>query len=165
MTVFGLKVYFSYFICKLLLYRHRQGRGVSFGSNCLLSYSTNINPSTAWWAQLKEKSHRYTSSSIHIPDLDPLLPYKYFCCCCLLQMWLGSRATEIRHAYRILDVLLYTIYTQDWYIPACSLPVISWCPVGGTHALRQWLHGCFSVHTQEEKATDVLPKLPKPFSF
>lgn len=78
-----------------------------------------------------------------------------FCCCCLLQMWLGNRATEIRHACRILDVLLYTIYTQNWYISTFSLPVISWCPVNGNHALGQWLHGCFSVHIQEEKATDV----------
>lgn len=123
------------------------------------------------------KSHRYTGSSIHITDLEPLLPYKYFCCCFLLQMWLGNRATEIRHACRILDVLLYTIYTQNWYIPTRSLPVIHFLMSCGWNScfgsVAPWLFFCTytrregnrSIGARSPPDPSLNPELPKPSSF
>ncbi|XP_076994275.1 vomeronasal type-1 receptor 4-like [Tamandua tetradactyla] len=66
MAAFGLKDFFNDFACKLVFYLHRVGRGVSFGSTCLLNLIQLIiiSPKNSRWAELKTKSPKSISSSI-----------------------------------------------------------------------------------------------------
>lgn len=57
----------SDFECKLLLFLHRVGRGVSISSTCILSIyqAITISPRT-WWAELKVKAPKYIVPSIFL---------------------------------------------------------------------------------------------------
>ncbi|XP_075393902.1 vomeronasal type-1 receptor 4-like [Tenrec ecaudatus] len=61
MAAFGWKDFLNDFGCKILFYAHRVGRGVSFGSTCLLSMfqAITISPSNTRWADIKEKAPQY----------------------------------------------------------------------------------------------------------
>ncbi|XP_013364298.1 PREDICTED: vomeronasal type-1 receptor 4-like [Chinchilla lanigera] len=68
MAAFGLKHSFNDFSCKILLYIHRLGRGVSTAMTCLLSVfqTIMISPMNSCWKDLKVKAPRYTESSISL---------------------------------------------------------------------------------------------------
>nr|XP_036881797.1 vomeronasal type-1 receptor 4-like [Manis javanica] len=64
----GLRHSLSDLGCKLLLYVHRVGRGVSISTTCLLSVlqAVIISPWTSRWAQLKWNALKYVSTSIFL---------------------------------------------------------------------------------------------------
>ena len=68
MTSFGLKHVFNEFVCKLLLYVQRVGRGMSIGSTCLLSVfqTITISPMNSCWKDLKAKAPEYIGFSISL---------------------------------------------------------------------------------------------------
>ncbi|KAM6154449.1 vomeronasal type-1 receptor 4-like [Erethizon dorsatum] len=68
MTAFGLKHSFNDFGCKVLLYIHRLGRGVSTAMTCLLTVfqTIMISPMNSCWKDLKVKAPRYIESSISL---------------------------------------------------------------------------------------------------
>ncbi|XP_005414897.1 PREDICTED: vomeronasal type-1 receptor 4-like [Chinchilla lanigera] len=63
MAAFGLKDFLSDLGCKLVLYVHRVGRGVSIGSTCLLSVFQviTISPRNSRWTDLKLTAPEYVS--------------------------------------------------------------------------------------------------------
>uniref|UniRef100_A0A2K6KW52 Vomeronasal type-1 receptor n=1 Tax=Rhinopithecus bieti TaxID=61621 RepID=A0A2K6KW52_RHIBE len=64
-AAFGLKHFDHYFGCKVLLYVHRVGRGVSIGSTCLLSVFQviTINTRSSRGAEMKVKTSTYIGLS------------------------------------------------------------------------------------------------------
>uniref|UniRef100_A0A8C9B335 Vomeronasal type-1 receptor n=1 Tax=Prolemur simus TaxID=1328070 RepID=A0A8C9B335_PROSS len=66
MAAFGIKHSLNDFGCKLLLYVHRVGRGMSIGSTCLLSVfqTITINPMISRWRALKVKASKYIGYTI-----------------------------------------------------------------------------------------------------
>uniref|UniRef100_A0A8C9ACQ4 Vomeronasal type-1 receptor n=1 Tax=Prolemur simus TaxID=1328070 RepID=A0A8C9ACQ4_PROSS len=68
MAALGWKESLSTFACKLLLYLHRVGRGVSIGSTSLLSVfqAITISPRSSRLAELKVKAPKYIGSSIYL---------------------------------------------------------------------------------------------------
>ncbi|EPY80888.1 vomeronasal type-1 receptor 4 [Camelus ferus] len=68
MAAFGWKQFPSDAECKLFMYLHRVGRGVSIASICLLSVFQVIvvNPTKSRWAELKVKAPRYIGPSISL---------------------------------------------------------------------------------------------------
>ncbi|XP_003406479.1 vomeronasal type-1 receptor 4-like [Loxodonta africana] len=66
MTGFGWKDFLNDVGCKLVFYVHRVGRGVSFGSTCLLSIfqAITISPRNSRWAELQVKAPKYMVFSI-----------------------------------------------------------------------------------------------------
>ncbi|XP_076784010.1 vomeronasal type-1 receptor 4-like [Arvicanthis niloticus] len=75
MAAFGFQSFFNDFECKLLSYLHRVGRGVSFGSACLLSVFQviTISPEDAIWTIFKKKAHKYISCSLYLTWILSLL--------------------------------------------------------------------------------------------
>ncbi|EDL38028.1 vomeronasal 1 receptor 234 [Mus musculus] len=75
MAAFGFQCFFNDFECKLLSYLHRVGRGVSFGSACLLSVFQviTISPEDAIWTILKKKAPKCISSSLYLTWILSLL--------------------------------------------------------------------------------------------
>ncbi|MBZ3876677.1 Vomeronasal type-1 receptor 4 [Sciurus carolinensis] len=67
-AAFGVNGFLSEIGCKLLFYLHRVGRGVSFGSTCLLSiYQViKISPEDSSFSELKLKAPKYIGSSIYL---------------------------------------------------------------------------------------------------
>nr|APX52069.1 vomeronasal 1 receptor VN1R-Mmur040 [Microcebus murinus]APX52070.1 vomeronasal 1 receptor VN1R-Mmur040 [Microcebus murinus]APX52072.1 vomeronasal 1 receptor VN1R-Mmur040 [Microcebus murinus]APX52073.1 vomeronasal 1 receptor VN1R-Mmur040 [Microcebus murinus]APX52074.1 vomeronasal 1 receptor VN1R-Mmur040 [Microcebus murinus] len=59
-TSFGLKHFWDDFLCKLVFYAHRVGRGVCMGTTCLLSVfqAITISPTGSRWAELKPQAPR-----------------------------------------------------------------------------------------------------------
>ncbi|XP_045296465.1 vomeronasal type-1 receptor 4-like [Leopardus geoffroyi] len=68
MAAFGWKHFLSDIGCKLLLFLHRVGRGMSIGSICILSVyqAITISPGNSRWAELKVKAPRYIFPSIFL---------------------------------------------------------------------------------------------------
>ncbi|XP_058145899.1 vomeronasal type-1 receptor 4-like [Dasypus novemcinctus] len=68
MAAFGLKYLFNDFICKVVFYLHRLGRGVSIGATCLLSIfqAIMVSPRNARWAELKLKASKYIGFSLFL---------------------------------------------------------------------------------------------------
>ncbi|XP_058564447.1 vomeronasal type-1 receptor 4-like [Neofelis nebulosa] len=68
MAAFGRKHFLSDIGCKLLLFLHRVGRGVSIGSICTLSVyqAITIRPGNSRWAELKVKAPKYIVPSIFL---------------------------------------------------------------------------------------------------
>ncbi|XP_042826195.1 vomeronasal type-1 receptor 4-like [Panthera tigris] len=68
MAAFGRKHFLSDIGCKLLLFLHRVGRGVSIGSICILSVyqAITISPGNCRWAELKVKAPKYIFPSIFL---------------------------------------------------------------------------------------------------
>nr|AIX03320.1 vomeronasal receptor type I [Felis chaus] len=68
MAAFGRKHFLSDIGCKLLLFLHRVGRGVSIGSICILSVyqAITISPGNSRWAELKVKAPKYIFPSIFL---------------------------------------------------------------------------------------------------
>ncbi|XP_042776636.1 vomeronasal type-1 receptor 4-like [Panthera leo] len=68
MAAFGRKHFLSDTGCKLLLFLHRVGRGVSIGSICILSVyqAITISPGNSRWAELKVKAPKYIFPSIFL---------------------------------------------------------------------------------------------------
>nr|AIX03319.1 vomeronasal receptor type I [Pardofelis marmorata] len=68
MAAFGRKHFLSDIGCKLLLFLHRVGRGVSIGSICILSIyqAITISPGNSRWAELKVKAPKYIFPSIFL---------------------------------------------------------------------------------------------------
>ncbi|XP_021563014.1 vomeronasal type-1 receptor 4-like [Carlito syrichta] len=68
MAALGLKDFLGDVGCKLLFYLHRVGRGVSFGSTCLLSIfqAITISPRNSRLAELKVKAPKYIGFSIYL---------------------------------------------------------------------------------------------------
>ncbi|XP_016048520.2 vomeronasal type-1 receptor 4-like [Erinaceus europaeus] len=68
MAAFGCRHFFRDIECKLVLYLHRVGRGVSLCTTCLLSVSQaiTISPWTSRWAEVKDKAPRYMSICISL---------------------------------------------------------------------------------------------------
>nr|XP_023398911.1 vomeronasal type-1 receptor 4-like [Loxodonta africana] len=66
MEGFGWKDFLNDVGCKLVFYVHRVGRGVSFGSTCLLSIfqAITISPRNSRWAELQVKAPKYMGFSI-----------------------------------------------------------------------------------------------------
>ncbi|XP_076986556.1 vomeronasal type-1 receptor 4-like [Tamandua tetradactyla] len=66
MEALGWKQFPRDYVCKLLYYLHRVGRGVSIGSTCLLSIfqAITIRPRNSRWAELKVKAPKYINLSI-----------------------------------------------------------------------------------------------------
>ncbi|KAM6154465.1 vomeronasal type-1 receptor 2-like [Erethizon dorsatum] len=64
MAAYGLEDFLSDFGCKFVFYASRVGRGVAFGSTCLLSVfqAVTISPSNSRWAELKVKFPKYIST-------------------------------------------------------------------------------------------------------
>ncbi|XP_005413573.1 PREDICTED: vomeronasal type-1 receptor 2-like [Chinchilla lanigera] len=64
MAAYGLEDFLSDFGCKFVFYVSRVGRGVAFGSTCLLSVfqAITISPSSSRWAELKVKFPKYIST-------------------------------------------------------------------------------------------------------
>ncbi|XP_023560675.1 vomeronasal type-1 receptor 4-like [Octodon degus] len=71
MAAYGSEDFLSDFGCKLVFYLNRVGRGVAFGSTCLLSVfqAITISPSNSRWAELKVKLPKY--KHLHCPLLGP----------------------------------------------------------------------------------------------
>ncbi|XP_058146176.1 vomeronasal type-1 receptor 4-like [Dasypus novemcinctus] len=67
-AAFDLKDVFNDFVCKVVLYLHRVGRGVSIGTTCLLSIfqAIMISPRNARWTELKFKAPKYTGFSLFL---------------------------------------------------------------------------------------------------
>ncbi|XP_005412791.1 PREDICTED: vomeronasal type-1 receptor 4-like [Chinchilla lanigera] len=65
-VAFGLKHSFNDFVCKLILYVERVGRGMSIGTICLLSIfqTIMISPTNSCWKNLKIKAPKYLGLSI-----------------------------------------------------------------------------------------------------
>ncbi|XP_075808964.1 vomeronasal type-1 receptor 4-like [Microtus pennsylvanicus] len=57
MAAFGMKLFFSDFMCKLFLYIQRLGRSMSMGTTCLLSVyqAITISPHNSFWKNIKFK--------------------------------------------------------------------------------------------------------------
>nr|XP_020138345.1 vomeronasal type-1 receptor 3-like [Microcebus murinus]XP_020138346.1 vomeronasal type-1 receptor 3-like [Microcebus murinus]XP_020138347.1 vomeronasal type-1 receptor 3-like [Microcebus murinus]XP_020138348.1 vomeronasal type-1 receptor 3-like [Microcebus murinus]XP_020138349.1 vomeronasal type-1 receptor 3-like [Microcebus murinus]XP_020138350.1 vomeronasal type-1 receptor 3-like [Microcebus murinus]XP_020138351.1 vomeronasal type-1 receptor 3-like [Microcebus murinus]XP_020138352.1 vom len=57
-TTLGLKHFWNDFLCKLVFYAHRVGRGVCMGTTCLLSVfqAITISPTGSRWAELKPQA-------------------------------------------------------------------------------------------------------------
>ncbi|XP_075853228.1 vomeronasal type-1 receptor 3-like [Microcebus murinus] len=57
-AAFGMKHFLNDFLCKLVFYAHRVGRGVCMGTTCLLSVfqAITISPTGSRWAQLKPQA-------------------------------------------------------------------------------------------------------------
>nr|XP_012618411.1 vomeronasal type-1 receptor 3-like [Microcebus murinus] len=57
-TALGLEHIWNDFVCKLVFYVHRVGRGVCMGTTCLLSVfqAITISPTGSRWAQLKQQA-------------------------------------------------------------------------------------------------------------
>ncbi|XP_028633990.1 vomeronasal type-1 receptor 4-like [Grammomys surdaster] len=74
-AAFGFQCFFNDFECKLLSYLHRVGRGVSFGSACLLSVFQviTISPEDAIWTIFKKKAHKYINYSLYLTWILSLL--------------------------------------------------------------------------------------------
>ncbi|KAF0872474.1 VN1R4 protein, partial [Crocuta crocuta] len=68
MAAFGRKHFLSDLGCKLLLFLHRVGRGVSISSICILSVyqAITISPGNSRWAELKVKAPEYIFPSIFL---------------------------------------------------------------------------------------------------
>nr|XP_023398909.1 vomeronasal type-1 receptor 4-like [Loxodonta africana] len=68
MEGFGWKNFLNDVGCKFVLYGHRVGRGVSFGSTCLLSIfqAIIISPRNSGWAELQVKAPKYMGFSIFL---------------------------------------------------------------------------------------------------
>ncbi|XP_003406455.1 vomeronasal type-1 receptor 4-like [Loxodonta africana] len=68
MAGFGWKNFLNDVGCKFVLYVHRVGRGVSFGSTCLLSIfqAITISPRNSRWAELQVKAPKYMGFSIFL---------------------------------------------------------------------------------------------------
>ncbi|XP_004447172.2 vomeronasal type-1 receptor 4-like [Dasypus novemcinctus] len=68
MAAFDLKDVFNDFVCKVVFYLHRVGRGVSIGTTCLLSIfqAIMISPRNVRWAELKFKAPKYTVFSLFL---------------------------------------------------------------------------------------------------
>nr|XP_003406456.1 vomeronasal type-1 receptor 4-like [Loxodonta africana] len=68
MEGFGWKNFLNDVGCKFVLYVHRVGRGVSFGSTCLLSIfqAIIISPRNSGWAELQVKAPKYMGFSIFL---------------------------------------------------------------------------------------------------
>ena len=68
MAAFGWKHFLSDIGCRLLLFLHRVGRGVSIGSICILSVyqAITISPGNSRWAELKVKAPKYIFPSIFL---------------------------------------------------------------------------------------------------
>ncbi|XP_019062003.1 vomeronasal type-1 receptor 3-like [Fukomys damarensis] len=64
LAAYGLEDFLSDFGCKCVFYASRVGRGVAFGSTCLLSVfqAITISPSYFRWAKLKVKAPKYIST-------------------------------------------------------------------------------------------------------
>ncbi|XP_062944891.1 vomeronasal type-1 receptor 4-like [Cynocephalus volans] len=65
MVAFGLENFLSDFGCILVFYVHWVGKGVSFGSTCLLSVfqAIIISPRNSKWSDFKVKAPKYVSNS------------------------------------------------------------------------------------------------------
>ncbi|KAB0336866.1 hypothetical protein FD754_025495 [Muntiacus muntjak] len=68
MEVFGWKYFLNDTECKIVYYIHREAKGVSVGSTCVLSVcqAITICPRNSRWGQLKMKAPRYTGSAIFL---------------------------------------------------------------------------------------------------
>lgn len=68
MSALGVKCFSSDFGYKLLFYLHRVGRGVSFGSTCLLSVfqAITIRPRHSSWAGIKIKAPQFITPFIYL---------------------------------------------------------------------------------------------------
>uniref|UniRef100_G3UIX2 Vomeronasal type-1 receptor n=1 Tax=Loxodonta africana TaxID=9785 RepID=G3UIX2_LOXAF len=68
MAGFGWKNFLNDVGCKFILYVHRVGRGVSFGSTCLLSMfqAITISPRSSRWAELQVKAPKYMGFSMFL---------------------------------------------------------------------------------------------------
>ncbi|XP_069341148.1 vomeronasal type-1 receptor 3-like [Eulemur rufifrons] len=57
-AAFGMKQFLNDFLCKLVFYVHRVGRGVCIGTTCLLSVfqAITISPTGSRWAELKPQA-------------------------------------------------------------------------------------------------------------
>ncbi|XP_004475436.1 vomeronasal type-1 receptor 2-like [Dasypus novemcinctus] len=66
MAAFEMKLLLNYIGCKLVLYVHRVGRGMSIITTCHLSVfqAITISPVNSRWAELKRKAQKYTGHSI-----------------------------------------------------------------------------------------------------
>ncbi|XP_005342047.2 vomeronasal type-1 receptor 4 [Ictidomys tridecemlineatus] len=67
-AAFGLKYFFSDFVCKLILYMQQVGRSVSIFITCLLSVFQNItiSPMNSCWKDHKERAPKYIGFSISL---------------------------------------------------------------------------------------------------
>ncbi|XP_005342039.2 vomeronasal type-1 receptor 4 [Ictidomys tridecemlineatus] len=67
-AAFGLKYFFSDFVCQLILYMQRVGRSVSIFITCLLSIFQNItiSPMNSCWKALKGRAPKYIGFSISL---------------------------------------------------------------------------------------------------
>ncbi|KAM5236272.1 vomeronasal type-1 receptor 3-like [Ctenodactylus gundi] len=66
LLAFGREDFLNDLGCKLVYYIHSLGRGVCFGTTCLLSVfqAIAISPSTSRWVELKARAPRYMTTSI-----------------------------------------------------------------------------------------------------
>ncbi|XP_036063336.1 vomeronasal type-1 receptor 4-like [Onychomys torridus] len=96
-AAFNQTYYLDYVSCKLALYFHRVGRGVSLGSTSLLSVfqAINISPSNSKWAQLKVRTPRIIGSSLGLCWVLQLLLY-VFIPVYTNDIWYGRNVTGIK---------------------------------------------------------------------
>ncbi|XP_075809089.1 vomeronasal type-1 receptor 4-like [Microtus pennsylvanicus] len=68
MAAFGMKLFFSDFMCKLFLYIQRLGRSMSMGTTCLLSVyqAITISPHNSFWKNIKFKFPNHIGFTISL---------------------------------------------------------------------------------------------------
>ncbi|XP_007651016.1 vomeronasal type-1 receptor 4 [Cricetulus griseus] len=96
-AAFSHTYYVDYISCKLALYFHRVGRGVSLSSTSMLSVcqAISISPSNSKWAQLKVRIPRITGPSLGLCWALQLLLY-VFLPIYTTDTWYGRNMTGIK---------------------------------------------------------------------
>ncbi|XP_059109350.1 vomeronasal type-1 receptor 4-like [Peromyscus eremicus] len=94
--------YLDYVSCKLVLYFHRVGRGVSLGSTSLLSVfqAITISPSNSKWAQLKIRAPGIIGPSLGLCWALQMLIYAF----------IPVYITEIRSRRNVIGIKFYEFY-------------------------------------------------------